>query len=110
MRRDQRQIDVARFLDRLAAIHRFEHGQLARFFLNQTRDAIEIFPALAARHFAPDIFVSAPRCFHREIDVVRIAFRDLRQLFFRGRIDRREIFARMRRDEFPVDEKLSSAS
>ena len=106
MRGHERQIDVATFLDRFAAIHRFEHGQLARFFLNQARDAIEIFPALASRHFAPGLVVSAPRRFHREINIARIAFRDLGQLFFRRRIDRIEIFAGLRRNEFAVDEKL----
>src|SRR5947207_5167045 len=34
VRRDEWQIDVPAFLDRLAAVHRFEHRKLARFFLN----------------------------------------------------------------------------
>ena len=51
MCRHQWQIDVARFFDSLAAIHGFEHSQLARLFLNQARDTKKIFPALAASHF-----------------------------------------------------------
>jgi hypothetical protein len=65
VRRHERQIHVAAFLDGLAAVHRFEHRKLARLFLDDARDAIKIFPALASRHFAPDFFVSAPRRFHR---------------------------------------------
>ncbi len=53
MRRNQRQIDVARFLDRLAAVHRFEHSQLARFFLENARNAEEVFAAFAAGKLAP---------------------------------------------------------
>ena len=106
MRRHQRQIDVAAFLDRLAAVHRLEHGQFARFLLDQPRDAIKEFAALASGHFAPDILVSAPRRFHREIDVARVRLRDLGEFFFRGGIDRSEIFPRARRDEFSADEQL----
>src|SRR4051794_15707568 len=49
MRRDERQIDVPAFLDRLAAVHGFEHGQLARFFLDQPGDPEKKFSALASR-------------------------------------------------------------
>ena len=106
MRGHQRQIDVAAFLDGFAAIHRFDHGEFARFLLNDAGDAIEIFAAFASGHIAPDFFVSAPRRFHRWIDIRPIRRRDLRQFFFRGRIDRIEIFARIRRDEFPINEQL----
>ena len=61
MRRDEGQIHVARFLDGLAAVHAFEHGQFAHLFLDDARDAVKIFAALASGHFAPDFFVSAPR-------------------------------------------------
>ncbi len=84
---NQRQIDVARFPDRFAAVHRFEHGQFSRFFLNQPRDAVEKLPPLAPGDFAPGVVVSAPRRFHCKIDIVRIGLRDLGQLFFGGRID-----------------------
>jgi hypothetical protein len=44
VRRHLRQIEVARLLDRLAAIHRLEHGKLARLFLQNARDAKRYFP------------------------------------------------------------------
>ncbi len=106
VRRHQRQIDVAAFLDRLAAIHRLHDGQLARLLLDQPRDAVEILPALATRHFAPDVLVSRARRLHGTIDIMRVALGDLGQLLFRRGIDGGEILPRMRRDEFAVDEVL----
>ena len=72
VRSNERQIDVATFFDRLTAIHCFEDGELTRFFLDQARDAIEKLPALASRHSAPGLVISAPRGFHREMNVARI--------------------------------------
>jgi len=86
MCRYQRQIDVARFLDSFAAVHGFEHGQLARLFLDQARYPKKVFSTLAARHLRPDIFVSASRRFYREINILFSCGSDLRQFFFRGRI------------------------
>ena len=87
---------------------RLEDRQLPRFFLDEPRNPKEKLPALASRHFAPDILVSFSRRFHRKIDVPRVRFRDLRQLFFRRRIDRVEIFPRLRLDEFSVDKQRIS--
>ena len=106
MRRDQRQINVARFLDSFAAVHGFEHGQLARLFLDQTGNPKKIFSPLAARHFRPDIFVSASRRFYREINILFIRGTNLRQFLFRGRINGIKILARLRRHESAIDEKL----
>ena len=106
MRGDQRQVDVAAFLDRLAAIHRFQNGEFARFLLHEPRDAIEIFTAFAPRHFAPDVAVRAPRRPHRQVDIMRIRLRDFRQGRFRRRIDRREISTGMRSAKFAVDKEL----
>ena len=108
VRGDDGQIHVARFLDGLAAVHGFEHGQFARLFLDDARDAIKIFAALASGHFAPDFFVSAPRGLDRDVHVLRIAERDFGELVFGGRIDGVKMFARMRRDEFAVDEQFVS--
>ena len=69
MRRHERQIHVAAFLDGLAAVHRFEHRQLARFLLDDARDAVQIFAALASGHPAPDFFVGAPCGIHRLVNV-----------------------------------------
>ena len=102
---DERKIDVARFLDGLAAVHGFEDGELAGFFLDEPRDAVEIFPALAARHFSPDRIVGATRRSYGKIDIVRVGLGDLGQFLFRGRIDGVEIFSGAGCDEFAVDEK-----
>src|SRR5947208_7079888 len=106
MRCDQWQINIARFLDSFAAVHGFEHGQLARLFLDQTRNPKKVFSALAARHLRPDIFVRASRRFYREINIPFIRGTNLRQFLFRGRINGIKILARLRRHESAVDEKL----
>ena len=77
MCRYQWQINVARFLDGFAAVHGLEHGQLARLFLDQARNAKKIFSPLATRHFRPDVLVSAPRRFYREINILFISGADL---------------------------------
>ena len=83
-----------------------KHREFARFLLDQPRDAIEIFAALASRHFAPDFVDARARRLHRAVDIMRIRLRDFRQVRFRRRIDRREISTRMRRAKFAVDEEL----
>ena len=59
MRGGQRHIDIARFADRLAAVHRFDDRQLARAILNHPRDAVDVFAAFLRRHLRPDSFVRA---------------------------------------------------
>ena len=92
MRGHERQIHVAAFLDGLAAVHRFEHGQFARLLLDDARDAIKIFAPLASRHLAPDLFVGAPRGLHRLVHVRAFAERNFGELFLRGRVDGWKIF------------------
>jgi hypothetical protein len=106
VRGDEGKIDIARFLDRFAAVHRFKHGQLSRFFLDDSRDAVEKFSSFASGHFAPNVFVSASGGADRKIDIFRVALGDLGEFFFRGRIDRCEIFPRARRDKLSADEQL----
>ena len=107
MRGHERQIHVAAFLDRLAAVHRFEHGQLARLLLDDARDAIKIFAALASRHFAPDLVVGAPRGLHRAVHVRRIRRRRSRSASASvAGLMESKYFPECRRDEFAVDEQL----
>ena len=61
MRGDEREIDVAAFPDRLPAIDRLKHGELARFLLDESRDPIEKFPALPPRYLAPDFAMRTAR-------------------------------------------------
>ena len=42
MTRNQRNVDVAAFADRLAVVHGFEHRKQARVFLDQARDGVQI--------------------------------------------------------------------
>src|SRR4051812_48296421 len=51
--RGERDVDVARLLDRLARVHRLEHRELARALLEDPRDPEEVFRALLARQRAP---------------------------------------------------------
>src|ERR1700722_4198914 len=106
MRGDERKIDIAAFLDGLAAVYGLEHGEFAGFFLDDARDAVKIFAALASGHFAPDFVVRAAGSLHGLVHVRRSAEGDLGQLAFGGGIDGVEIFASGRRDEFAVDEQL----
>jgi hypothetical protein len=48
VRRGERQVDVARLLDRLAAVERLEDGEFARPLLEEARDAEEVLRALGA--------------------------------------------------------------
>ena len=82
MRGYERHVHVARFLDGFAAIHAFEHGQFARFFLNDAGDAVNVFAALASRHFAPDLFVGAARGFDGAVHVRLVAEGDFGELVF----------------------------
>src|SRR5581483_8019321 len=49
VRRGEREVDVARLLDRLAAVERLENGELARTFLQDARDPEEVLGTLAPR-------------------------------------------------------------
>ncbi len=102
----EREVDVAAFLDRLAAVHRFEHGQFARLLLNDAGDAVKILAPLAAGQLPPPAVEGAARGLDRGVHVVRVGGRDLGELLFRGRVDGIEVFARVRRGEFPVDKQL----
>ena len=106
MRGGERDVDVARLLDRLAAVHRLHDCQRSRFFLNQPRDAEDVLRAFARRDLPPHFLVRAPRRSHRAIDVLRIRLGNLRQCLFSRRIDRLEPALRMRLDELPTDEEV----
>ena len=106
MRRRHRHVEVARLLDRLAAVHRLGDGELARAILQQPRDAVEVFRALAAGHLAPDVVERALRRLVGGVDIGGAGERDLGELLLVGRVDGVEIFAGLRRDELAVDEKI----
>ena len=51
----ERQVDVARLLDRLAAVQRLEHGELARALLEDARDPEQVLRALGAGQRRPAV-------------------------------------------------------
>ena len=53
VRGGERQVDVARLLDRLAAVQRLEHRELARALLEDARDPEQVLRALAAGERRP---------------------------------------------------------
>ena len=90
---DQRQIHVPAFFDRFSAVHGFQHGQFARFFLNDSRKPVKVLSPLSARHFTPHLLISAPRGFDRRVNVGLVCLGNFAQLFFRRRIERFKIFS-----------------
>src|SRR5687768_2335143 len=61
-------VEVARLLDRLPAIHCFGDGELTGAILDETGDPVEILPALAAGQLAPRRKRSL-RCLKSSVDV-----------------------------------------
>src|ERR671937_403832 len=61
VRGGQRQVDVARLLDRLAAVERLEHGELARTLLQNARDPEQVLRALGRRHGRPAVLERTAR-------------------------------------------------
>ena len=55
VRGGERQVDVARLADRLAAVQRLEHRELARALLEDARDAEEVLGALAPAQLRPAV-------------------------------------------------------
>jgi hypothetical protein len=69
VRRGEREVDVARLLDGLAAVQRLEHRELARAFLQDPRDPEQVLRALRARELRPSVRERAARSADGEIDV-----------------------------------------
>ena len=105
VRRGERQVDVARLLDRLAAVHRLEDGELAGALLESAGDPVEVLRPLAARQVAP------PRCErvagrgHGELNVLLAGLGHLGENLFRGRVDRGHVAPAPRLDELAPDEQ-----
>jgi hypothetical protein len=93
-------------VDGLAAVHRLDDSELARFLLQHPRDAENVFRAFARFHFAPRAAERSPCRLHRRVHISSVAISNFREHFFRRGIDRLEIFSRARRDKFPADVEL----
>ena len=104
VRRREREVDVARLLDRLAAVERLGDRELAGALLEDPRDPEQHLRALGRLPGAPRLEPLACGV-DRERDVLRTGLRDLgERLLGRGR-DRREPRARPRRDLLAADEE-----
>ena len=87
VRRGERQVDVARLLDRLAAVERLGHRELARSLLEDARDPEEHLGALGGLPGAPRLEGLAGGV-DRELDVLRPGLRDLGERLLRRRARR----------------------
>jgi hypothetical protein len=66
----ERDVDVAALADRLAAVHRFDNGKLARAVLDHPRNAVDVFAAFFRGHLRPGLVVGFARGLHRFVHVV----------------------------------------
>ncbi len=106
MRGGHRHVKVTRLLDRLAAVERLGHGELAGAVLQQAGEAVDVFRPLAPGHFAPRRIECLLRRSVGGIDVGGVAVGDLSELRFVGRVDGVEILAGRRSDKFATDEMI----
>src|SRR5829696_2237516 len=81
----QRKVDVAGLLDRLPAVQRLQHRELARALLQDARNPEEVLRPL------------------RQIDVLGTGLADLREHLLGRRADGRKVLARLRLDELTAD-------
>jgi hypothetical protein len=72
MSRRHRDVEVTRLLDRLPAVHRLRHRELAGAILNETRDSIDVFPALPPRHLPPHRVERPLRRLVRRVNVLGV--------------------------------------
>ena len=93
VRRHQRQVDVARLADRLAAVDRLEHGQLARAVLHQAGQPEEVLRPRPARQVAPALLVGAPGGGDGVVDVRRAGLGHDGEVVAGGGLDRGELAA-----------------
>jgi hypothetical protein len=101
----QGHVDVARLLDRLAAVERLEHCQLARALLQQPRDAEEVLGPLRRPQLRPRPERRA-RGRDRQVDVLVAGLGHLGQRLLRGGVDRGEALAGAGLDELAADEQV----
>src|SRR5689334_5524729 len=85
--RDERDVDVARLLDRLARVHRLEDRELAGALLEDPCDPEQVLGALLAGEVAPARLLRPPRGSDRAIHVGGRGLRDLGDDLLGGRVD-----------------------
>ena len=105
MRRGERDVDVARLADRLAAVERLGDRELARALLDETRDPEEVLRALGRRELRPAVLERVARRVDCERDVLLARERDLEERLLRRGRDGREPLLRARLDLLAADEE-----
>ena len=103
--RRERHVDVARLLDRLARVDRFEDGELARALLEQAGDPEQVLRPLAAGQLAPRLRLGLARGPDRRVDVGLGRPGDLGQGLLGRRVDRGEGRPVGGRDVLAADEQ-----
>jgi hypothetical protein len=105
VRRRERQVDVAGLTNRLAAVERLEHGELARALLEDARDAEQVLGPLARGEVRPPVREPVAGGADREVDVLGARIGDLRQRLL---VTRRHARGKLRRaglDPLAADEE-----
>src|SRR5438105_11866338 len=105
VRRGERKIDVARFADRLAPVHRFQYRELTRALLQNARDPEEVLRALAGTDARPAVGIRRARGFHRPVDIRLAGLGDLGEGRLTRGIDRRVPLVREGLHELTADEE-----
>jgi hypothetical protein len=105
VRRGEREVDVARFLDRFAAVHRLEHRELPRALLELAGDPVQVLGAFAPRDLAPALLVGLARASNRQVDVLGAGVGDLGERLLGRGADRLEPRPALGLDELPPDEQ-----
>ena len=74
VRRGEREVDVAGLLDRLAAVQRLQHGELARALLEDPRDPEEVLRALGGGQRRPAVLERVAGGGDRGVDLLGVAW------------------------------------
>jgi len=87
---DERHVDVAGLLDRLAVVQALGDGELAAALLHETGDAEQVLAAVCAGEAGPGALVRAAGGRDGRVHVVRVGGRDAGDRLLGGRGDRVE--------------------
>ncbi len=101
---DERDVDVARLLDRLAVVDGLEHGELAGPLLDDPGDAVEVLPALGTRQLRPRREAAAGGG-HGAVDVDGVRLGHVGEDLLGRRAHGLEGRPARRVDELPADEQ-----
>jgi hypothetical protein len=99
-------VHVAAFADGLAAVHAFDHGELAGLLLQQPRDAVDVLGAFGRGHLAPHCVVGLACGLHGGVHIGLVGLGDACELLLVGGVDGVEVLAALGLHPLAVDEEL----